>query len=254
MHANNRLDTIPWQHATTSTTFHKHELCFSPSRFGRSNQRNLIRNSMTLESQSTLLKIIASNSATATPSSTSITRVINLPLLSKADLSSAFCIHDSQQDFWLTKCFWSKYCSAATWNKTLIPIRPSSFPGGVSLTSSEYCPIALPKFFIHHPKYPNHILPSCHEEAQMQPSSDLHTPCAHQHANSIATPVTLDHLICWTCSAEPWEVAACLAWFAKASSRGQHSLSMHSQSNPIGVCDQLRQGSVEAGWYEHLTS
>ena len=155
---------------------------------------------MTLESQSALLKIMASKSATATPSSTNITMVINLPLLSKADLSSAFCIvHDSQQDFWLTKCFWRKYCSAATWNKTLVLIRPSSFPGGVSLTSSEYCPIALPKFFIHHPKYPSHILPSCHEEAQMQPSSDLHTPCAHQHANSIATPVTLDHLICWTC-------------------------------------------------------
>ena len=49
----------------------------------------------------------------------------------------------------------------------------------------------------------------------MQPSSDLHTPCAHQHAKSIATPVTLDHLICWNCSAKPWEVAACLAWFAK---------------------------------------
>ena len=120
------------QHATT---FHKHELCFSPSRFGRSNIWRMSHQSakphpqqyqyMTLESQSTLLKIMASNSATATPSSTSITRVINLPLLSKADLSSAFCIHDSQQDFWLTKCFWSKYCSAATWNKTLIPIWPS---------------------------------------------------------------------------------------------------------------------------------
>ena len=140
MHANNRLDTIPWQHATTIwCNIPQARALLFPFKLWkvqylnecRTSQRNLIRNSMTLESQSTLLKIIASNSATATPSSTSITRVINLPLLSKADLSSEFCIHDSQQDFWLTKCFWSKYCSAATWNKTLIPIRPSSFPEGV---------------------------------------------------------------------------------------------------------------------------
>ncbi len=85
---------------------------------------------MTLESQRALLKIMASNSVIATPSSTSITRVINLPLLSKADLSSAFrIVHDSQQGYWCLKnCFWSKYCSTATSNKTLIPIRPSSFP------------------------------------------------------------------------------------------------------------------------------